>query len=197
VKSFLLCLAVIGLSIAFGSARAFAQTSPPPMEGTPPASSPMPPPPAPSAAPRLVGGHIGLAIPFVTFHVAKPSTQKGTTSISDDFVLATPIGVSVHTAPDYVVDFEVIVANHVHPYGPPTELTIDPGIVYTGGPVNLGLRVKFDILHNANVGIIPLVNKGIADLGFGTWFAEVALPITAEKQAGGSITLVVHTGIGF
>jgi hypothetical protein len=162
--------------------------------------------PAPAASsPRMVGGHIGLATPLITFHIIKPSGAKGTTTISDQTVIAVPIGISVHTSPSWVVDFETIVGNGVRPAGGGTGLTVDPGIVYTGGPAALGLRLKFDIGGPANVGIIPLINKGLVAIpDVGTWFVELALPITARKSidpaiptGGTDISIVFHTGIGF
>src|SRR5215467_573486 len=108
--------------------------------------------PAPAAAASsgpTVGGHIGVAVPFVAFH----SKGKTTTSFSDTTTIAIPIGVSVHLSKDWTFDFETIVGNNVagdstkaaNGGSTSTGLTVDPGIVYTGGPVALGLRVKFDI----------------------------------------------------
>jgi hypothetical protein len=160
------------------------------------APSPQAPAAAGSAAPRMVGGHIGVAVPFVAFHINQPEGAKGTTSISDQFTIAVPIGVSVHVSPDWIVDFENIVVNDVSPWGA-AGLVVDPGVIYTGLPVALGLRVKFDVAANANVGIIPLVNKGLLPIGDATWFVEAAVPITATKTQGLSIAFVLHTGIGF
>jgi hypothetical protein len=95
-----------------------------------------------------------------------------------------------------VVDFEVIAASQVKPWGP-TGLTIDPGVVYTGAPVALGLRAKFDLSSDANFGLIPLVHKGIVDLGEANWFVEAAFPITAKHGSGYSLGAVAHTGFAF
>ena len=88
----------------------------------------------------MVGGHVGAAVPVVSFH----SVGKGTQTPSDQLTIAVPIGVSVHVAPLWVVDFEVVVASDVKPWGS-TGLTIDPGLIYVGEPVALGLRAKFDV----------------------------------------------------
>ena len=74
--------------------------------------------PAPGGT-RMVGGHVGAAVPMVSFN----STGKTTRTPSDQFTIAVPIGVSVHVAPLWVVDFEVVVASNVKPWGS-TGLTI-------------------------------------------------------------------------
>jgi len=140
----------------------------------------------------MVGGHVGAAVPVVSFH----SVGKGTQTPSDQFTIAVPIGVSVHVAPVWVVDFEVVVASDVKPWGS-THLTIDPGVVYVGAPVALGLRAKFDVSENANFGLIPLVHKGIVDFGEANWFVEAAFPITAARGAGYALAAVAHTGFAF
>jgi hypothetical protein len=150
-----------------------------------------------------VGGHIGLAVPFVSFN----SKGKTTQSLSDSLTLAVPIGVSVHFSSDWTFDFETIVGNTVsgNAVGDNTStgLTVDPGIVYTGGPVALGLRVKFDIKPAANIGLIPLVNYGLVHFDGGTWFIEAAFPttLTDDTMPGQGtafqFAIVLHTGIGF
>jgi hypothetical protein len=150
------------------------------------------PPPPPARSTRTVGGHVGAAVPVVSFH----STGKTTQTPSDQFTIAVPIGVSVHVAPAWVVDFEVVVASDVKPWGG-TGLTIDPGLIYVGAPVALGLRTKFDVSANANFGLIPLVHKGLLDVGQANWFVEAAFPITAARGAGYALAAVAHTGFAF
>jgi hypothetical protein len=146
-----------------------------------------------------VGGHVGVAVPFVT-------VSKKTTTISDQFTLLTPIGVTVKPGGKLVVDFEVVVANPVSPPGT-TGLVIDPGIVYDWGGVATGLRLAFQTNANTNVGLIPLVNVGLADLGGSTWFVEAAFPTFVQStlddppatghHAEVAFNVVLHTGIGF
>ena len=188
LRSFLITTAAVALAAAFPAA-ARAQGAPGAMPA--PVVEAAPPPP-PSSGPRMVGGHVGAAVPVVSFH----SEGKTTQTPSDQFTIAVPIGVSVHVAPVWVVDFEVIAASQVKPWGG-TGLTIDPGVVYTALPVALGLRVKFDLSSNANFGLIPLVHKGIVDFGEGNWFVEAAFPITATRTEGYSLAAVAHTGIAF
>jgi hypothetical protein len=188
VRSSLLATAAVVLATAL-PARADTQDSaaavPPPVV----ASTPTPPPPSDA---RMVGGHVGAAVPVVSFH----SVGKTTQTPSDQFTIAVPIGVSVHVSPAWVVDFEVVVASDVKPWGG-TGLTIDPGVVYVGLPVALGLRTKFDVSAPANFGLIPLIHKGIVDVGYANWFVEAAFPITAMRDAGYSLAAVAHTGFAF
>ena len=188
LRSFLITTAAVALAAAFPAA-ARAQGAPGAMPA--PVVEAAPPPP-PSSGPRMVGGHVGAAVPVVSFH----STGKTTQTPSDQFTIAVPIGVSVHVAPVWVVDFEVVVASDVKPWGG-TGLTIDPGVVYTALPVALGLRAKFDLSANANFGLIPLIHKGIVDVGEANWFVEAAFPITAAREKGYELAAVAHTGFAF
>jgi hypothetical protein len=188
VRSSLLATAAVVLAAFPAGAQAQDNGAPAPLTTPVVASTP---PTAPSGT-RMVGGHVGAAVPVVSFH----STGKTTQTPSDQFTIAVPIGVSVHVAPVWVVDFEVVFANDVSPWGT-THLTIDPGVVYVGGPVALGLRAKFDVSANPNFGLIPLVHKGIVDIGEANWFVEAAFPITAERTAGYALAAVAHTGFAF
>ena len=164
----------------------------------------------PSAPPpRMVGGSHRSC--WVAHVVAFHTIGKATTSFSDQFTLAVPIGVTVHLNSDWVFDFETIVGNDIHrgnAHGGAltTGLTVDPGVVYVGGPVALGLRVKWDIGSDLNFGIIPLIHKGIVDIGEANWFIEAAFPITLNNNhnpapvadtTGLSVAIVAHTGIAF
>jgi hypothetical protein len=187
VRSSLFATAAVMLAAAL-PARAHAQDAaamPPPVLAATPA-------PAPSTGPRMVGGHVGAAVPVVSFH----SVGKTTQTPSDQLTIAVPIGVSVHVAPVWVVDFEAVVASDVKPWGG-TGLTIDPGLIYVGPPVAIGLRAKFDVSANANFGLIPLIHKGIVDVGEANWFIEAAFPITAARNAGYALAAVAHTGFAF
>src|SRR6266498_3207520 len=154
VRSSLFATAAVMLAAAFpaGARAQDAASTPPPVLAATPT-------PQASTGPRLVGGHVGAAVPVVSFH----SVGKTTQTPSDQFTIAVPIGVSVHVSLDWVVDFEVVVASDVKPWGG-TGLTIDPGVVYVGLPVALGLRTKFDVSAPANFGLIPLIHKGIVDV---------------------------------
>src|SRR4029079_12143404 len=93
--------------------------------GTPPPVVSSTPAPVATSGPRMVGGHVGAAVPVLSFH----SVGKPTQTPSDQFTIAVPIGVSVHVAPLWVVDFEVVVASDVKPWGG-RGLTTDAAIIY-------------------------------------------------------------------
>jgi hypothetical protein len=204
----LVVLALAGAAPALAQDAVPAAVPPPP---PPQVGGAMPPPMAPSGPPldtpgnplRLVGGHIGVAVPLVSFHHLGKTTQTP----SDQLTIAVPIGITVHMSPEWVVDFEEVVGNAVSPAGG-TGVTIDPGVVYVGGPVALGLRLKWDVGTNVNVGLIPLIHKGIVDFGPANWFIEAAFPLTytrigAAVSPSGSgmndytLAIVLHTGIAF
>jgi len=162
--------------------------------------------PGPSASPIRasagIGGHVGVATTLVTF-----SSDK-TTTIGDQFTLAHPIGIGFKLTDKLAIDFETVVGNPISPKGT-TSLTVDPGVVYDIGAVVIGLRVAWGISANTNFGLIPLVHKGVADLGHGaTWFVEAAFPTVisagtsgtgaaAEDKTTFAFNVVFHTGIGF
>lgn len=137
---------------------------------------------------RRVGGHIGVATPLVT-------VASETTTISDQFTLLNPIGIGFKLSDRLAIDFETVVASPISPVGT-TGLVVDPGLVYDAGPVALGLRLAFQIGGLANVGLIPLVNKGLVDLGGATWFVEAAFP-TFYSDHDVAFNVVLHTGVGF
>lgn len=138
-----------------------------------------------SPGPRL-GGHIGTATPLVTI-------SSTTTTIADAFTLLHPIGISLKFE-KVTVDFETVVVNPIEPSGR-TGLVIDPGVIYNFGPVAAGLRLAWQ-QADSNFGLIPLVNKGILDIGDATWFVEAAFP---TFYAAGTVQFntVLHTGVGF
>jgi hypothetical protein len=142
-------------------------------------------PPAPS---KPVGGHVGIAVPFVTI-------AKDTTTIGDQFTILNPIGIGFKVSRRVAIDFETIVATPIHPTGN-TGLVVDPGVIYGFDRLALGLRVAFQINTLANIGLVPLINYGLVDLGGAMWFVEGAFPITYSDHDV-SLTLVLHTGVGF
>jgi hypothetical protein len=144
--------------------------------------------PVANAEDKPVGGHVGIAVPLVT--LADPVT-----SISDQFTILTPIGVGFKTSQHVIVDFETVVVSPVDPAGV-TGLVVDPGVIYDWGGAATGLRLAFQIGNRVNIGMIPLVNVGLADLGGAKWFVEGAFPLFyVPKDV--SLTVVAHTGVGF
>ncbi len=139
-----------------------------------------------------VGGHIGVAAPLVTV------TSDDTTNIADNTVIVNPIGVTVKLTERLAVDFETQVVSPVDPRGD-TGFVVAPGVVYNAGPAALGLRLAFVTGAPANVGLIPLINRGIVNLGAATWFIEAAFPTFLHSDPDPDVTfdVVLHTGIGF
>jgi hypothetical protein len=68
-------------------------------------------------------------------------------------------------------------------------------VVYDTGPVALGLRVAWKINARGNVGLIPLINRGLVHGGGVTWFVEAAFP-TFFSAENAEFNVVLHTGIG-
>ncbi|HEY4105118.1 MAG TPA: hypothetical protein VGM44_14570 [Polyangiaceae bacterium] len=138
---------------------------------------------------KQVGGHVGVALPLVT-------VSSKTTTIADNVTILDPIGVGVRMSPHWVIDFETVVSNPVKPSGGSTGLIVDPGLIYDWGGLATGLRAAVQINAPANVGLIPLVNKGLIDLGRATWFVEAAFP-TFYSERKLAFNVVLHTGVGF
>jgi hypothetical protein len=136
-------------------------------------------------APRL-GGHVGVATPFVT-------VSSETTTIADAFTLLHPIGISIKFD-KVTVDLETVVVNPIDPSGE-VGLVIDPGVVYNFGPVAAGLRLAWQQAES-NFGLIPLVNKGLVNIGEATWFVEAAFP-TFYSDSTIQFNMVLHSGVGF
>ena len=139
-----------------------------------------------------VGGHIGLATPLITM------TSDEDTDISETFVLVAPFGVTVKLSDRVAIDFETLVVNPIDPRGN-TRLVVAPGAIYNAGPFALGLRVASAIGAPANVGAIPLINRGLFPVGDGTWFVEAAFPVFLHSDPDPDVTfdVVLHTGIAF
>lgn len=145
-----------------------------------------------------IGGHVGVATPLVTV------TSDDTTTIGDQFTLLHPIGIGFQLTDKLAIDFETVLGNPLHPRGT-TNLVIDPGVVYNTGSVVLGLRIAWKEGAATNFGLIPLIHKGVVDLGGGaTWFVEAAFPsfVNATSDTSGDkttfeVNVVLHTGIGF
>ena len=183
VRVSLFATGAVMLAAAF-PARAQAQDA----SATPPPVVAAAPTPTPATGPRMVGGHVGAAVPVVSFHSVGTGTQTPSDQLTSVVVFQFPLPSDR--------DFEVVVASDVKPWGS-TGLTIDPGLIYVGEPVALGLRAKFDVSANANFGLIPLIHKGIVDIGEANWFVEAAFPITATRGEGYALAAVAHTGFAF
>jgi len=146
-----------------------------------------------SAEDRL-GGHIGFVLPLVTH-------ANGTnTTISDDFVIGFPMGITVRKSDTFAFDLELVPGVQNDPLH--VDLTIHPGFVYgLGGGWGAGARLAFDV-DKASWGFTPILNRGLLTVGSdSTVFAELVVPIRFQEDAGGksftSVGVGVHIGVGF
>jgi hypothetical protein len=132
-----------------------------------------------------------VATPLVT-------VADETTTIADAAAMLNPIGVSVVLSEKVVVDFETVVVTPIDPGGSPG-FVVDPGVVYKWPAFATGLRVAWQI-HPARpaIGLIPLINRGLVDLGGATWFVEAAFPTFYRSTTEDiEFNVVLHTGVGF
>ena len=141
-----------------------------------------------------LGGHFGVALPLIAH------AQGETTTISDDFVIVFPMGITVRKSDVFAFDLELapVVQNdprHI-------DLTLHPGVAWgIGNGYSVGGRVAFDI-GKESWGLTPLFNKGLLQVGKdSTLFAELDIPIRFKQDAQGvgytSVGLAVVVGIGF
>jgi hypothetical protein len=181
MKRFDVSAALIAFSLIYSGAAQAEESTAEPAEA---------PPPAPTPAPSRIGGHLGVATPYASF------SKNDTNFIGQDQFLKilTPIGLTVHTSDKWALDFEFVVATSVLK-NEPTGLIVDPGIIYKGLPVALGMRAAYEVGVAPNVGAIPLVNKGFK-VGGVTWFIEAAFP-TFLKSDVVTFNAVAHTGVAF
>jgi len=162
-----------------------------------------------------VGGHFGLALPFVTV------SSDGTTVIGRDFgqVGITP-GITVKLTEHWAVDFEFIGFSRwdLKPSGTPdvshTIFVVDPGVVYNFGPVAAGLRLAVQIGEGVplNFGAVPIVVVPFKLSSRLSYFLELDLPVFVMAKPGlpataltaatetriiGSLTILLQTGFAF
>lgn len=146
-----------------------------------------------AAAQDRVGGHFGAVIPLVT------RADGTTTTISDDFVIGFPTGITIRTSPRWAFDLELVPSIQNEPLH--VDLTVHPGVIASvGGGFGAGLRMAFDV-KRPSWGFTPLLNHGFP-LGAGTSvFGELVVPIRFQIDPAGegftSIGLGIHAGIGF
>lgn len=194
--SILACGVSLGLATVLAPSIARADDAAP-MPAAPAAT------PAPSGHPWGLEGHVGIATPVIT---VTTGTGGKTTTPGDQFTLLHPIGIGFQLTDKLAVDFETVFGDPIKPRGT-TNLLVDPGVVYNTGAVVLGIRLALPVSATTSYGVIPLIHKGVVDLGHGAnWFVELAFPTflhftpgtdTANGQTQLEFNAVFHTGIGF
>jgi len=147
--------------------------------------------PSIAAAEDRLGGHFGTVFPLV-------SHAGGTTStISDQFEVGFPTGISIKPGIDWTFDLELV----------PTitrnrsvSLTVHPGVIRKlPHSLATGVRMAFDARGSA-WGFTPLVNRGYP-VGPVTYFVEGVVPIRFKQDTAGvnttSVGFGLHFGVGF
>jgi hypothetical protein len=147
-----------------------------------------------ASAQNRLGGHFGAVFPLVTH------ANGQTTTISDDFVVGFPMGITVRKSDQFAFDLELVPAIQNDPLH--VDLTVHPGIVGgVGGGWGAGVRMAFDV-GGASWGFTPILNHGLLKVGNdATLFGEFVLPIRFQSRGpNDTFTAVgfgVHIGVGF
>ena len=155
------------------------------------------PPPEPVTAERTypaIGGHLGMALPIVTF-----STEI--TAIGADFVtLGLTPGITVHLDDRWAIDFEFIAFNELKETPALTTFVVDPGVIYKFDHFVLGMRVATQVGAPTNLGLVPIFVLPVEISERVSWFAELDLPVfirDRDDRLRGSVTVLFQTGFGF
>jgi hypothetical protein len=149
----------------------------------------------PAAAENQVGGHFGFVVPIVT------SVDGESTTVSDDFKIGFPMGISVKRSGSRMAfDLELV------PLVDDTartsvSLTVHPGLVWDlGHRFAGGVRAAFDI-NQASWGFTPLIAYGFPQANGSTLFTELDLPVRFQDDAAGdsntAVTAAIHLGWAF
>jgi hypothetical protein len=149
---------------------------------------------ADASAQNRVGGHFGALFPLVTH------ANGRTTTISDDFVVGFPMGITVRKSEDFAFDLELVPVIQNDPLH--VDLTVHPGfVVGLSGGWGAGLRLAFDV-NKPSWGFTPILNHGLLKVGRdSTLFGELVLPIRFQSSGPNntftSIGFGMHVGVAF
>lgn len=142
-----------------------------------------------------LGGHIGFVLPLVTH------AGGNTTSLTDNFGIGFPMGITVHGSGKVAFDLELVPFIQDKPRS--VNLTIHPGLLYgLSNGFTVGTRLAFDV-NSSQFGFTPLLNKSwkIENGFFKAYFMEADLPVRFNRPANGPatypVTFAVHFGVGF
>jgi hypothetical protein len=143
--------------------------------------------------PRL-GGHLGTAVPIVTF-------GRETTLIGRDFTTIglTP-GVTFHLDDKWAIDFEFIAFNEVKKTPAPTTFIVDPGVLRKFDGFTAGLRVATQVGAPTNIGLVPIVVVPMKINDQLSYFVEADVPLFLRDDGTKmqpSATLLLQTGVAF
>jgi hypothetical protein len=142
-----------------------------------------------SGAGSRVGGHIGVAVPIVTW------TDGDRTDVSDDTVVAVPMGITVHRATGPLAfDMELVPAVDEDSA---VSVTIHPGLILPTRHAALGLRAAFDTENDA-LGFTPLVAIPFSVGELGNLFVEIDAPVRFPRGPVDTVyAIATHVGIAF
>lgn len=151
-------------------------------------------PPVPARQFPALGGHLGFAVPIVTF-------GKETTAIGADFgtVGITP-GVTVHLDEKWAVDFEFIAFNELKNTPAATTFIVDPGILRKFDGFTIGGRIATQVGAPTNVGLVPIFVLPIKISEKAVYFFEADLPLFLRDDGTKmqpSATFQIQSGFGF
>jgi len=147
-----------------------------------------------ASAQNRLGGHFGAVFPLVTH------ANGTTTTISDDFVVGFPMGITVRKSDQFAFDLELVPAVQNDPLH--VDLTVHPGIVVgLDGGWGAGVRLAFDV-GQPSWGFTPILNHGLFGVrGGATVFGELVVPVrfhsTRPNETFTSVGVGVHLGVGF
>jgi hypothetical protein len=149
---------------------------------------------SPASAQNRLGGHMGFVLPLVS------RANGTTTTISDDFAIGFPVGITVRKSDKFAFDLELVPNIQNDPLN--VTLTVHPGVVAgLGNGWGAGVRMAFDV-NAPSWGFTPILNHGLTTVGKdATLFGELVLPIRFQSRGPGDTTttigLGIHLGIGF
>ncbi len=150
--------------------------------------------PVDAAAQNTLGGHFGFVLPLVNH------ANGETTTISEDFTIGFPMGITVRTSDRIAFDLELVANIQNEPLE--SSLTVHPGVIVgLADRLAGGLRIAFDV-NRPSWGFTPLVNYSLFQLtDTSALFAEAVIPIRFQEDAFGkgftSVGFGVHIGVGF
>jgi hypothetical protein len=141
-----------------------------------------------------IGGHLGMALPIVTF-------GSKTTAIGADFTTVgiTP-GVTIHLDAHWAIDFEFIAFNELKNTPAATTFVVDPGVLRKFDGFVAGLRVATQVGAPSNVGLVPIFVVPVKVSNRISWFVEVDVPLFLRddgRKVQASATGLFQTGVGF
>jgi len=141
----------------------------------------------PSPSYPRVGGHLGFAVPIVSFGNSSGALGTGqsggsTQTIGSNFIkVGLSTGITIKLDDFWAVDFETVAYNNFKSNGS-TDFVVDPGVIYNTGPCVVGLRTAVDTAPGQNWGIIPIIVKAFGT-GTAKFFVEMDFPVFIRPTA--------------